>query len=157
MIHLRPHHGVCLLNFRGRGYSDEFSQNMATMQARLMAAPESEICITRGADDLCAKCPNLRDSMSTDDSGETDDSCAECPNRRGADCTSTHPPLFDENVLRLTGFQYGQRLTWRTFTDATGPISLHRLDEACPGCEWLALCKEIAAARMKKEPALPYS
>ena len=110
MIHLRPHHGVCLLNFRGKGYSDEFSRNMAAMQARLMAEPETEICITRGADDLCAKCPN----------------------RRGEGCTSTHPPLFDENVLCLTGFQYGQRLTWRAFTDATCPISLHRLDEACP-------------------------
>ena len=133
MIHLRPHHGVCLLNFRGKGYSDEFSRNMAAMQARLMADPETEICITRGADDLCAKCPN----------------------RRGEGCTSTHPPLFDENVLRLTGFQYGQRLTWRAFTDATCPISLHRLDEACPDCQWLALCKEIAAARMEEEPALP--
>ena len=128
MIHLRPHHGVCLLNFRGRGYSDEFSRNMAAMQARLMAEPETEICITRGADDLCAKCPN----------------------RRGEGCTSAHPPLFDENVLLLTGFQDGQRLTWRTFTDATCPISLHRLDEACPDCQWLALCKELAATRMEE-------
>ena len=53
-----------------------------------------------------------------------------------------------------TGCQYGQRLTWRAFTDATCPISLHRLDEACPDCQWLALCKEIAAARMEEEPAL---
>lgn len=128
MIHLRPHHGVCLLNFRGKGYSDGFSQNMAAMQTRLEAAPETEICITKGADDLCAQCPN----------------------RRGNACTSEHPPLFDENVLRMTGLSYGQVLRWQHFSDATRPLSLHRLDECCPDCEWLALCKEIAAERMKK-------
>lgn len=127
MIHLRPHHGVCLLNFRGKGYSDAFSSNMTAMQTELMKHPESEICITQGADDLCAKCPN----------------------RRGTACTSQHPPCFDENVLRMTGLRYGQVLTWAAFSEATGPISLHRLEEACPGCEWLALCKEIAADRIK--------
>lgn len=104
-IHLRPHHGVCLLNFRGEGYSDEFSRNMTAMKERLNANPEEKICITKGADDLCAKCPN----------------------RRGNACSSEHPPLFDENVLRMTGFSYGQVLTWSEFSHATEPISLYRL------------------------------
>lgn len=129
MIHLRPHHGVCLLNFRGKGYSDGFSQNMAVMQTRLKAHPEEDICITKGADDLCAHCPN----------------------RRGSACTSEHPPLFDENVLRMTGLQYGQVLSWKEFSDATRPLSLDRLEETCPDCEWLTLCKEIAAERLKTE------
>lgn len=125
-IHLRPHHGVCLLNFRGEGYSDEFSRNMTAMKERLTANPEEKICITKGADDLCAKCPN----------------------RRGNACSSEHPPLFDENVLRMTGFFYGQVLTWSEFSHATEPISLYRLEEACPGCEWLPLCRKIAGDRI---------
>ena len=129
MVHLRPHHGVCLLNFRGKGYSDAFSQNMAAMQERLFAHPEEDICITKGADDLCAQCPN----------------------RRGAACTSEHPPIFDENVLRMTGLSYGQVLTWEDFSEATRPISLYQLEESCLDCEWLELCKSIAAERVQTE------
>ncbi len=121
MVHLRPHHGLCLLNFRGRGYSDDFSRNMTEMQGRLENRPETPVCITKGADDLCAKCPN----------------------RRGSACSSEHPPLFDANVLRETGFGYGQVLTWEEFSGATRPLSRYRLEETCPDCEWLSLCKEI--------------
>lgn len=129
MIYLRPHHGVCLLNFRGKGYSDGFSQNMSAMQTRLRAHPEVKICITKGADDLCAQCPNRRDTA----------------------CTSEHPPLFDENVLHMTGISYGQVLTWKDFSDATCPISLYHLEESCPDCEWIELCKSIAAERVQQE------
>lgn len=121
MVHLRPHHGLCLLNFRGKGYSDDFSRNMAEMQEKLMSNPKTRVCITKGADDLCAQCPN----------------------RRGSACSSEHPPLFDANVLRETCFGYGQILTWEELSGATRPLSRNRLEETCPDCEWLSLCKEI--------------
>ncbi len=126
-IHLRPHHGICLLNFIGKGYSDDFSRNMARMQQLLTEKPDTPLILTKGADDLCARCPH----------------------RDGSDCTSLHPPLFDENVLRLTGLHYGQVLTWRAFSSLTSPLSLFRLEETCPDCEWLSLCKEIADKRKK--------
>lgn len=121
MVHLRPHHGLCLLNFRGKGYSDDFSRNMAGMQEKLEKNPGTLVCITKGADDLCARCPN----------------------RRGSACTSEHPPLFDANVLRMTGFHYGQILPWKAFSGATRPLVRCRLEETCPDCEWLSLCQEI--------------
>lgn len=124
-IHLRPHHGICLLNFIGKGYSDDFSLNMSRMQQRLMENPKLLITITKGADDLCTRCPHRVDK----------------------DCSSLHPPLFDENVLRLTGLSYGQSLTWEEFSSLTSPLSLYRLEKTCPGCEWFSLCKEIAAGR----------
>ncbi len=124
-IHLRPHHGICLLNFIGKGYSDDFSLNMSRMQKLLFENPETLITITKGADDLCARCPH----------------------RVGDACSSLHPPLFDENVLRLTTLSYGQAVTWQEFSSLTSPLSLFRLEETCPDCEWLSLCKEIAAER----------
>lgn len=123
VICLRPHHGLCLLNFRGKGYSDEFSRNMGRMQEYLTGNPKTMVRITEGADDLCARCPN----------------------RRGSACTSEHPPLFDGNVLAKTGFGYGQELTWEKFSQATRPLSLYQLEETCPDCQWLSLCKKIAA------------
>lgn len=124
VIHLRPHHGLCLQNFRGNGYSDEFSANMTQMKEYLAAHPDLRIQITKGADDLCA----------------------ECPNRRGTECESQHPPLFDSNVLRETGLTYGQILSWKEFEACTCPLNLDHLDETCPGCEWLDLCHQIAAS-----------
>ena len=47
-IHLRPHHGICLLNFIGKGYSDDFSLNMSRMQQLLFENPETLITITKG-------------------------------------------------------------------------------------------------------------
>ncbi len=131
MVHLRPHHGLCLQNFRGKGYSDGFSQNMAAMQKRLFENPQIMVCITEGADELCQNCPN----------------------RRGKGCTSAHPALYDQNVLNETGIRYGQELSWREFRDTAGPLSLYELDATCPGCQWLSLCKEIAADRMKAAAA----
>ena len=31
MIRLRPHHGMCLAYFEGKGYSDDFTENMQHM------------------------------------------------------------------------------------------------------------------------------
>lgn len=126
-ISLRPHHGLCLLNFRGKGYSDDFSRNMTAMQELLLRHPETRIRIAEGADDLCARCPN----------------------RRGHACSSEHPPLFDANVLRMTGHEAGEVMIWQEFSSATEPLSLYHLDEACPDCEWLSLCHEIARERIR--------
>ncbi len=128
-IQLRPHHGLCLLNFRGAGYSDDFSRNMAAMQKRLQENPETAVRVTKGCDELCGRCPH----------------------REGSDCSSEHPPLFDGNVLKLTGIAYGQKLSWRELKERTTPLSLHHLEEACPDCQWLSLCRKIAAERLKEE------
>lgn len=120
-IHLRPHHGLCLLNFRGVGYSDEFSTNMAAMQKRLFDNPQEKITITEGADDLCRRCPN----------------------RRGSACRSEHPPLFDSNVLRAADIAYGQTMTWQELSGRTDLLRRKRLEEMCPDCEWLDLCRRI--------------
>ncbi len=120
-IHLRPHHGLCLLNFRGAGYSDEFSTNMAAMQKCLFENPQEAVTITKGADDLCRRCPN----------------------RRGSACSSEHPPLFDANVLQAAGLRYGQTMTWQELSARTDPLRREHLEEMCPDCEWLSLCRRI--------------
>lgn len=126
MIHLRPHHGVCLLNYRGKGYSNDFSANMTRMRDLLMGHPDTRIRITRGPDDLCARCPNRREN----------------------ECESPKPPIFDSNVLRQTGLFYDQILTWKEFSNRTCPLSLYHLEETCPNCEWLELCKRIAKEKI---------
>lgn len=125
ILHLRPHHGLCLLNYRGHGYSDAFSVRMEEVLRTLAAHPQTQVEIAQGCDHLCAVCPH----------------------REGTACTSAHPDLFDQNVLTETGFAAGQVLPWEEFSAATRPLSLYHLEETCPDCSWLALCKEIAEER----------
>lgn len=122
VVSLRPHHGLCLPNFRGNGYSDNFCANMAQMKQNLFKNPKTSVRITEGADDLCAHCPN----------------------RRGSVCVSGHPPVFDRHVLEHTGLAYGDTLAWEKFVSLTHPLIMEHLDTICEGCGWLDLCHKIA-------------
>ena len=56
-VRLRAHHCLCLCFFRGRGYSGEFTENMARVFSCLQKGSAC-VEIVRGADDLCAFCPH---------------------------------------------------------------------------------------------------
>ena len=75
---LRPHHGLCLGFFEGKGYSGEFSRNMASVLSEL--TPDSPIRLAEGHDVLCAHCPNR---------------FAPCPNAGD----------YDRRVLELCGLE----------------------------------------------------
>lgn len=120
-LYLRPHHGLCLLNYRGHGYSDEFSVRMEEMLRILREQPNTGIEIADGCDSLCAVCPH----------------------RAGTSCTSVHPDLFDQNVLAATGFVAGQVVPWSELSAATDILRREHLAEMCPDCSWLELCQEI--------------
>ena len=54
---LRFHHLCCMPLFSGKGYSDDFSQNMWNVKNTL----ENEnplVCLTDGCDSICENCPN---------------------------------------------------------------------------------------------------
>ena len=55
---LRVHHLLCIPLFRGAGYSDGFSKNMAEKIAWLKAHPEEEVELVCGPDMICSHCPN---------------------------------------------------------------------------------------------------
>ncbi|UJF34059.1 DUF1284 domain-containing protein [Paenibacillus hexagrammi] len=57
IIKLRGHHLLCLLGFRGMGYSPEFCVNMTKIYETLRSQPETEIEIVEGPDDICAAFP----------------------------------------------------------------------------------------------------
>ena len=130
-LRLRPHHLLCLQTFVGHGYSEEFVRHMTLVKNRLTADPHTPIVLVKGADELCAHCPNCVDGQ----------------------CTSENPALFDRLVSeRLTG----ERLTAQT---APAPlsgipdslqISEVLLDACCPGCEWKKLCIKVCRQRIKR-------
>lgn len=64
MLRLRAHHLNCLPRFSGSGYSEEFCKNMQSVKERFMSG--EDYAIVFGADDICAFCPNLIDSVCRD-------------------------------------------------------------------------------------------
>lgn len=112
---LRPHHGLCLGFFEGRGYSDSFSRHMAAVLNGLQK--DTVVRLKEGADDVCAGCPNL-------DTG--------CP---GA-------ARYDESVLAFCRLQAGQELTWEALqkTVAEKIIRAGKLEEVCGNCQWNGIC-----------------
>lgn len=115
-VSLRPHHGLCLGFFEGKGYSGEFSRNMAAVLASL--TPETPVRLVEGHDAVCACCPNR---------------FSPCPNA----------PDYDRRVLELCGLEPGQALTWGAFREAVHSQILlpGRLSAVCSSCRWAALCQ----------------
>ena len=162
LLHLRPHHLLCLQTFTGHGYSEEFVRHMTLVKNELARDPLTPVELVEGVDDLCAHCPNNMDGQ----------------------CSSPRPALFDEMVrrrLRNTGMNQapisedppgkpsfihripdGPSVLRRIPDDPSIPhriqgtpsvlhgipdglkISLSVLEECCPGCEWIELCRSIA-------------
>lgn len=124
VLHLRPHHLLCLQTFVGRGYSEEFVEHMTLVKRQLTANPLTPITLVSGADDhLCAHCPNCVDGQ----------------------CTSEKPALFDKLVE--------EKLAVLSRCQEPVPVlegipdELHITEDllatCCPRCEWQGLCKIV--------------
>lgn len=121
MVHLRPHHGLCIQQFVGKGYSEEFVDNMKAVIRSLDGQPQQEI-------ELCCK---------------ADDLCSSCPHRREQGCASGQKvEEYDAACLALCGYTPGQRVPWQEFREAAARkiIRAGKLQAVCRECEWLPLC-----------------
>lgn len=115
VISLRPHHGLCLGFFEGRGYSDGFSRSMAALLEGLDG--DSAVRLAEGHDSICISCPNQAEV---------------CPNAA----------IYDRRVLQLCKLTAGERLTWSDFQKRLRKRVLEpgRLAEVCGSCEWFYIC-----------------
>ncbi|PCD77267.1 DUF1284 domain-containing protein [Pseudothioclava arenosa] len=131
-IQFRPHHFLCALGFEGKGYSEEFTANMATLVEGALRVPGGErvlIEVIAGADTICAPCPS----------------------RRGRDCANNHKiARLDAAHARALGVSPGDRLSWGEALARMQALSEDALQEICAPCQWLQLgmC-EAALARLK--------
>ncbi|MGZ4135214.1 MAG: DUF1284 domain-containing protein [Tumebacillaceae bacterium] len=123
MYRLRGHHLLCLLGYRGMGYSPEYAENMTRLHQTLRENPETEVLLVVGEDDLCAKFPT--------------DHPYHCDNQ------SVH--VRDAAVFQQLGVEVGQIWTWRDLqTRLAGHMSPTDIPRLCSNCEWLSygVCEE---------------
>ncbi|MDD3279743.1 MAG: DUF1284 domain-containing protein [Lachnospiraceae bacterium] len=118
---IRPHHGMCLGFFRGKGYSDGFVAYMVRIKEELEKG--QVICLTSGADGICERCPNYQE---------------------GACITAEKVSRYDRRVLELCGLQEGDRMSWKAFETLVKEkiLDLGHRQEICGDCEWNDLCAQ---------------
>lgn len=116
---IRPHHGLCLAFFGGKGYSAEFVENMTWVKAALEENPL--IRLTGEADVICAACPN---------------------NRSGRCETPEKVARYDREVLSCCGLAQGDVIPFRELQNRVR----HRIllagqrEAVCGDCQWTKLC-----------------
>lgn len=116
---LRPHHGLCTAFFIGKGYSSEFTANMADCIA-MLSRTSPLVRLTVGTDIICEKCPN---------------------NTNGK-CSDAKPDIYDRKVLELIGIPENTELQWTAYRDMVRAeiIEKGRLCQVCSGCRWYEIC-----------------
>jgi len=143
-IHLRAHHLLCTLTFKGEGYSPAFVANYISIVNRLNQG--EDVLIVEGPDDICA--PLLQTSQ--------------------PHCLASSVLARDATAARVLSsalgrpIDVGSRIDMSATHTALSRQAFHGPDvrQACNGCEWSALCTGIAAAdyaNVLLHPAAPMS
>lgn len=131
-LQLRGHHLLCMLTYKGLGYSDDFCRNYDAIIERLNQGEAIEL--VRGPDQICQ--PLLHGD---------DGACAHCHLER----------IHQRDALALQAvgdtlgitLQTGQslRLDGSSLAALRQAFASGRLRSGCFDCEWHSLCSDIAA------------
>ncbi|WP_322348592.1 DUF1284 domain-containing protein [Tumebacillus algifaecis] len=122
-ISLRGHHLLCLLGYRGMGYSDAYVDNMTVVYSTLLSDPQTTCKIVSGPDQLCACFPA--------------DGEYHCEDRNVAE--------RDALILQRLGLTPGQLVTWEDILARVArSLQPDDLLEICSTCPWLeyGVCQE---------------
>ena len=140
MLKFRPHHFLCSLGFRGKGYSDAFVENYTDIVERL-----------RGPGG---------DAIEIEVTGSTDSVCAPCPNRRGERCeTQDKIDRLDRAHAGVLNLKAGDRLTWGEAQDRIAEeFDLKTFDRVCEPCGWksLGVCAQSLTALLKSRGKIAF-
>ena len=122
MYHIRPHHLMCIQNYIGRGYSEEFTAHMNELIASL--TDDTGLIINEGCDDVCSACPY---------------------NEQGR-CTSLDKVAgMDAGVMDACGLTYGESVRWGDISSSVREkiFTTDRFEAVCRDCQWFSLCSHI--------------
>lgn len=115
---------LCLLGFRGEGYSTDFVEELHKVHVDLADHPAQPLELTTSPDAICGACPNLVDAGCT----------------LGGPDHEAHMRAQDEHVLERLGLETGAVISW---TDLRALIATRirgeDLNTICTTCPWLEL------------------
>lgn len=125
-INFRPHHFLCTLCFKGKGYSPNFIRNYKKIFAQLNS---------EGGDQTKITVVNHTDSI-----------CSPCPHKRELACASQEKiTSLDNGHAAVLELQTGETLTWQAAKQRIkDKMTLEKFHHICEPCSWKAygLCEE---------------
>lgn len=126
MIRLRPHHALCLRHFVGKGYSQEFVQNMTALHERLNGGNRQMVQIIMHRDSVCVACPH-----------DVDFACE----------SEEKVQRLDRAVADACGLRSGQWISWQELCQLIDDRVMPggRMPDVCEICEWYSLCRGLHA------------
>ena len=129
MLKIRPHHILCMKAYVGKGYSQEFSENMERIIKQLKN-DSKVIQIVFGLDDICSKCPyNMENGL----------------------CKSEEKvKKIDSKVIEHFNIQEGIYVYKDLKNKVYSNINEEKFTDICKDCEWQSVtnCKELNLAKL---------
>lgn len=123
MFELRPHHLLCTQGYSGKGYNDEFVENMNFVVDKLRNVPGTKVNLVCNTDVLCSKCVNKLDENQC----LTQDKVAE----------------FDRKTLEVFGLEETEYVYSEVVEHIKSIATEEKLDYICGNCSW----HEVSACR----------
>jgi len=130
---LRPHHLLCTQSYEGKGYSDEFVENMNAITARLRGETGVEVEIICSTDEICEKCPRMQDT----------DYCV----------TNDKVKRLDSKVMEYFEVEEKTYVYKDIIREIGEKITADILDDICGGCEWypVSKCREVLVGATRSQ------
>lgn len=121
-LKIRPHHLLCIANFVGKGYNDEFVANLKNIIKRLN-------------NDECFEVVNDLDSI-----------CITCPKQNGKVCDQQFKVAkLDHKSQELLAVAIGDILSWGQVRHLIkAKLDKQNFSIICSECEWVSLCEKSA-------------
>ena len=118
-IQLRPHHFLCILGFRGKGYSPAFVEQFWKIVRSLTNDRQIEIEVVDQTDTICQPCPHRRESL-----------CEKEASIRTLDRAHQHALEWEEK----------ERITWEgALARIQDKLTLSSFHQICQNCSWKEL------------------
>lgn len=122
MNKLRPHHLLCTQGYSGKGYSEDFVENMDIVVEDINKE-NAKIQLVFSADNICSKCPNLLESNK---------------------CACTKVNVLDEKVVKYFNLEEKEYVYSEVVNYIKENITEEIMDDICGSCEWYSIshCKK---------------
>lgn len=124
-IKFRPHHFMCSLGFRGKGYSADFVRNYKKIVNLIKEDESTLIEVAQYMDDVCTVCPNRIDDVVC----KTQDKIVG----------------LDKRHSKVLDLKPGEVLSWKQAKDKIKEkMTVEKFHYACQGCNWkvYGVCQE---------------
>lgn len=123
-LKLRPHHLLCMQGYAGKGYSDDFVENMTAITTYLQNNTNALVEIVFSTDDICSKCPQMLGIDLCEDNGKV--------------------KRFDKKVIDYLGLEEKNYLYQDITCEINSKMTTSIMDDICFDCSWypVSACKD---------------